>query len=246
MALVPDECLCGLVARVRFEKGLLHRHLGSIELVGPALIRNAETGHWLVARLLQLCQLVGHRVDARVLRHPELLDLGGTLISEPRGLRDNDVALHLQVPAPLREAPFESDIVDRSLRPDQIQFVVLERQIVHRADDAHHPVLQPHCRSIGIEKVDEPWEKIEAGDMAWCMLRQHHRLPARTAANVCDSGVGPQPLHKTQRLGRHARTARALTLQPLVILADQLQIKLVNRLHLFTHRTLLGCHSAEP
>ena len=74
------------------------------------------------------------------------------------------------------QAFFKADIGDCPLRPDEIKFILLKRQIIHGSDYPFYPVLQTKFFGGCVEFIDRSGVKVEGGDSCLCILRQNHCL----------------------------------------------------------------------
>ena len=108
-------------------------------------------------------------------RAPESHEHSVTAITPP-GLRN-------------REAPSETDVVDRPFGPDEVELPVPEGKVVHRPYEACDPVVQPGAPHAGLQAFDHLGQQVHGRDRAAEVAGQHFGLMARAAADVGDAQV---------------------------------------------------------
>ena len=184
MAVVGDEGLHGLVAGVIPQQAFERRFARGEVLVRPARLRQGKRGDELVAASLERLDVAGHRIQPAPGVGPKPLDDGGALVREPGGTGDSNIASLFEEAAPIRQTLLETYVVDSTFRPDQVKRLPLEWQVVHRADDAPHPVGDTLLASLPVQDVDEGWKQVQADNRPLQVLREQQRLGPGAAAQV--------------------------------------------------------------
>lgn len=81
----------------------------------------------------------------------------------------------------MRKPVFEADVVDGTFRSDEIERLFFERQVVHRTDDALHPVCNALTSGVLVQFVDEGGKHVHPDDGSGQVTCEFQRLRAASA-----------------------------------------------------------------
>lgn len=209
--LTGHKFLCCQIARILLHKRLPRRRLRAVEIIKPAALRQYEGRYRDISGILHNRYLIGNGVDLGISFVPKVVYLIRPLVSQPSGLRNGNITALFKEAIPIPESPFETDIVNSSLRPDQVEILILEGKIAHRPYDPLHSFFEMIPSDVLIENVDEAWKKVYAYYTPGRVLSQHDRLRAGAAPEINDLRIFCEIVNKTKSFERHFNAPRTLS-----------------------------------
>ena len=173
--------------------------------------------------------------DFRIGVHPEVFYFCRAFRSEPGCFAHCDETAFFQVFVPFIHSTFESYIVDCSFGPDQIEFLILKREIIHWSGDSFYSVGAIGFHRILIEYFDKIGKEVYARNLSFHVVSQKQCLTACAAADIGNLCIIGQFVDETYSFACGFRTSGTLTFQQLEVVTYEREIEIMYRCIIVTH-----------